>query len=160
MKNLDPSRKANSTLTNGDNSSDDDDDTLEEESDEETATAMITKMQTQKTPKKKSRGNTNEDFVLSKALITNFGFKVMNYFRIAPRPTFLLGSLDKEVPVVQRKPRQVSKKEKPEDLEEVRTKIRELKTNSTDTETSSTVKEIERIYRILEKKVREIGKKY
>jgi hypothetical protein len=158
MKNLDPSKKANSTLTNG-NSSSDDDDTLEEESDEETATAMITKMQTQKTPKKKSRGNTNEDFVLSKALITNFGFKVMNYFRIPPRSTFLLGSLDKEVPVVQRKPRQASKKEKPEDLEEVRTKIRELKTNSTDTETGSTIKEIERIYRVLEKKVGDNGKK-
>ena len=158
MKNLDPTKKANSTMTNG-NDSNDEDDTLEEESDEETATAMINRMSAQKKRQTKSRGNSNlnEDFVLSKTLIGCFGRKVMNYFRIAPRPTFLLGSLDKEVPVVQRKPRQASKKERHEDLEEVRTKIKELKTNSEDADSGSTVKEIERIYRILEKRVTEFG---
>ena len=64
MKNLDPTKKANSTLTNG-NDSNDEDDTLEEESDEETATAMISRMSTQKKRQTKSRGNSNlnEDFV-------------------------------------------------------------------------------------------------
>ena len=41
MKNLDPTKKANSTLTNG-NDSNDEDDTLEEESDEEDEVGWIT----------------------------------------------------------------------------------------------------------------------
>ena len=156
---MDKSRKAaNRALTN-ESDSDDDNDTLKEESDEETASAMISKLAKKKRESQSNQKATTANdhgYVLSNTIIVNFGRKVMNYFRIPPRPTFLLGSLDKEVPVVQRKPRQ-ARKVNEQNIEEVRTKIKEMDTNSEENESSSTVKEIERIYRILERKVNKQG---
>ena len=83
-----------------------------------------------------------------KMLVKYRNKKVMNFFRIPPRPTFLLGSLDKEIPVVERKVRQ-RKVEK--NVEQVKTKIKEIDTNSNENESNSTVTEIERIYKILKK---------
>ena len=126
-----------------------DDDTLEEESDEETASAMINKMsQKKKTSKSRANAGGASSYVLTKPIITEFGKKVMNYFHIPPRPTFLIGSLDKDLPIVQRK---VRAKKAEKNVEQTRTKIKEIDTNSNEAETNSTVTEIERIYRILKK---------
>jgi hypothetical protein len=54
---------------------------------------------------KSTRKNSNL-YVLTKPVLENFGKNCMNYFNIPPRPSFLLGSLNKEVIFTQRKIRQ------------------------------------------------------
>ena len=99
--------------------------------------------------RRKSKKAALKDYVLTKPIISSFGKTVMNYFRIAPRPTFLVGSLDKEVPVKQRIQRQ--RKTEKQDLEAQKTKIKELDVNSKENETNDTVNETERIYEVLKK---------
>jgi hypothetical protein len=75
----------------------------------------------------------------------------MNYFKILPRPTFLLGSLDKEL-ILSKKQIVRQKKEKSKEVEESRrTKIKELDVNSKENEINNTVGETERIFKILKK---------
>jgi hypothetical protein len=88
-------------------------------------------------------------YVLKKEIIRSFGQHAMNYFLVQPRPTFLLGSLEKEIIVTHKKVRQRKVVEKPN--EETRTKIKELDANSKENETSVTLSETERIYKILTK---------
>jgi len=92
----------------------------------------------------------NNQYVLTKETLANFGAKCMDYFRVPPRPTFLIGSLDKEIQFLQIKQRQ-QRKQADKDLETVRTKIKELDANTKETEENSTVNEIERIFKILKR---------
>ncbi len=54
----------------------------------------------------KSTRKSSNFYVLTKPVLENFGKNCMNYFNILPRPSFLLGSLNKEVLFIQRKIRQ------------------------------------------------------
>lgn len=58
-----------------------------------------------RTSKRAARKSSNF-YVLTKPVLENFGKKCMNYFNVLPRPSFLLGSLNKEVLFTQRKVRQ------------------------------------------------------
>jgi len=76
----------------------------------------------------------------------------MHYFRVLPRPRFLLGSLERAEQNIAktRKVRQQKAKSK-DQIEAVRTKIKELDPNSKDNETNNTVSETERIFDLLKK---------
>lgn len=98
----------------------------------------------------------DDEYALTRDNIINFGRHVLPYFRIIPRATFLLGSLDKEiVQPAARKQREVKpRKEKLKvDKEAVRTQIKELNKENVEDENDKnpTVSEIERIYSILKK---------
>ena len=90
--------------------------------------------------------------IKSICLKIRFGDEVMHYFRVLPRPRFLLGSLEKVDQSLgkTRKVRQQKARNK-DPVEVVRTKIKELEANSKDNETNNTVSETERIYDILKK---------
>ncbi len=118
-----------------------DPDENEEDSDVEIETTQRSRARSSKT---------NTQYVLTKETLANFGAKCMDYFRIPPRPTFLIGSLDKEIQFLQIKQRQ-QRKQADKDLEAVRTKIKELDANTKETEENSTVNEIERIFKILKR---------
>lgn len=96
------------------------------------------------------QSKSNNSYVFTRPILSKFGKHVMNYFRISPRPTFLLGSLDKEILMTQKKVRQRKAVDKSSN-EELRTKIKELDVNSKENETSTTVTEIERIFKILKR---------
>jgi hypothetical protein len=60
-----------------------------------------------RTSKKTKSSRTSSNFyVLTQPILESFGKNCMNYFNILPRPSFLLGSLNKEVMFTQRKVRQ------------------------------------------------------
>lgn len=101
---------------------------------------------------KRRSANTRTDYALTKQIIQKFGDEVMHYFRVLPRPRFLLGSLEKVDQSLgkTRKVRQQKARNK-DPVEVVRTKIKELEANSKDNETNNTVSETERIYDILKK---------
>lgn len=96
-----------------------------------------------------SRLNKKSCYVLTKPIFENFGKDCMNYFNILPKPTSLLGSLNKEILFKQQ--RVVKQRRANENLEELKTKIKELDVNSKENEENSTVSEIERIFEILKK---------
>lgn len=129
------------------NTNDDIQDESEQDSDEE-----MDEDDYNKSSKRRSRSQkqTRNEYVMTRANIAKFGDKAMNYFRIPPRPTFLLGSLDKEIQLTQKKVRQRRVVDRV-NSEEVRTKIKELDVNSKDNETSTTVSETERIFKILKR---------
>lgn len=87
-----------------------------------------------------------------------FGNEVMKYFRILPRPKFLLGSLEKELHLTKNKIVRQRKQVSREEVETVRTKIKELDANSKDNETNNTVGETERIYELLKKIFKKVTK--
>jgi hypothetical protein len=91
-----------------------------------------------------------ESYVLTKPILSSFGRFSMNFFRIAPRPTFMLGSLDRgpltTIVKKERKKRVVERVN-----EQAQTKIKELDANSKENDASSTFKETERIFKILKK---------
>lgn len=113
--------------------------------------------QTQSKPKtrrkinKRRSANTRTDYALTKPIIQKFGDEVMKYFRVLPRPCFLLGSLEKELVLTKTKKVRQQKLKSKEPLEAQRTKIKELDGNSKDNETSNTATETERVYEILKK---------
>lgn len=112
----------------------------DEESDEED----------KQTPTNNRRSQTR--YVMTKPILSKFGESVMDYFRLPPRPTCLLGSLDQELLITHKKVRQRrTVAQDRADNEESRTKIKELDANSNENETNSTVREIERIHQCLEK---------
>lgn len=88
-------------------------------------------------------------YLLTKPILRNFGDLSINYFRVTPKPTFLLGSLEKDIPKKLKKVRQRKTNEKR--IENQKTEIQELGENSNETEISTTVTEIERIYKILKR---------
>lgn len=88
-------------------------------------------------------------YLLTKPILSNFGDLSINYFRVTLRPTFLLGSLEKEIPKKAKKNRKRKTNEKKN--EDQKTDIQELRENSNETEMSTTVTEIERIYKILKR---------
>lgn len=90
-----------------------------------------------------------DEYVLTRENLIHFGKMVMPFFRVLPRPTFLIGSLGKEAPVIQR--RQRKQREAVHDDESKRTQIKEIGKESLETETNKTVGEVERIYSILKK---------
>jgi len=93
----------------------------------------------------------SDKYALTKENINHFGKFVMPYFRIPPRPTFLLGSLDKETITTQRKPRKP--REVDANAKEKKTEIKEIgKTElEKDTAGTKTEGEIERVYTWLRK---------
>jgi hypothetical protein len=70
----------------------------------------------------------------------------MKYFKILPRPEFILGSLREELALSKTKTVRQRKEKNKEAVEEVRTKIKELSADSNENETTNTVSETERIY--------------
>jgi non-structural maintenance of chromosomes element 4 len=94
-------------------------------------------------------------YSLTRNNILYFGKRVLPYFRIQPRPSFLLGSLDKEVVQKVRKQRETKpRKEKQKlDKEAARTQIKELNKENVleENDKNPTVSEIERVYTILKK---------
>lgn len=87
-------------------------------------------------------------YVLTKPIISKFGTNAMSYFRISPKPKFLIGTLEKELKLS--KKAIVRQKRQRNDDEIVKTKIKELNVNSEE-ETNNTVQETERIHKILSK---------
>lgn len=92
----------------------------------------------------------NKSYVLTKSILSKFGLLTMGFFRLPPKPTFLLGSLDKELLMTQKKIRQRRTALDNSD-EEKRTKIKEIDADSNENETNSTVNEIDRIFKCLKK---------
>lgn len=95
-------------------------------------------------------------YTMTKPILKKFGERTMDYFRLSPRPTFLLGSLDQELLITQKKARQ-RRAAADRTGNEVRTKIKELDADSNENESSSTVREIERIFKVLEKLHRKLN---
>jgi hypothetical protein len=95
---------------------------------------------------KNSDRNANR-YTMTKLILSGAGKCVMNYFRITPRPTFLLGSLDKEVATVTKKVRQKRAVEKT--VEGKETKIKELSGEGDESEKNSTVNEINAVFKTL-----------
>lgn len=85
----------------------------------------------------------SKKYVLTKPIITAFGTNCLSYFKILPRPKFLIGSLEKEL-ILSKKQVVRQRKERRVD-EELQTKIKELDVNSKEHEDNSTVSETERI---------------
>lgn len=98
---------------------------------------------------KKNNNTKKTPYLLTKPILSKFGDFSMNFFRVTPRPTFLLGSLEKEIPTKIKKVRQRRINEKRND--DQKTEIKELEENSNEKEISTTVTEIERIYKILKR---------
>ena len=92
---------------------------------------------------------TSSKYVLSKSVLNGFGKCAMNYFRIAPRPTFLLGSLNKDLEMITKKFRQRRVPERR--VEGKETMIKELTAEESESKDNSTVTEIERIFLTLKK---------
>ena len=132
-------KKSSKKSRSSQRSHDDDEDQDPEMSDDET---FVPVRSTQRNP-------VSNRYVLTKPILTGFGKEVMNYFRIAPKPTFLLGSLDKQLPTTVKKVRQ--KREVQRNVEAKETKIKELNAESEENDKNGTVNEIERIFRILKK---------
>lgn len=95
-------------------------------------------------------------YTMTKPILKKFGERTMDYFRLPPRPTFLLGSLDQELLITHKKARQ-RRAVADRTGNEVRTKIKELDADSNENESSSTVREIERIFKVLEKLHRKLN---
>lgn len=128
----------------------DNDEDNEERSDEndDEDTPRTSRKRTSKESKSEKR--LLNSYVLTKPILSNFGKFAMNYFKIPPRPTFLLGSLDRELIVIQKKQRQ--RRPADQTTEEQKTKIKEIDQKSkADVEENSTVKETERIFKILKR---------
>ncbi len=102
-----------------------------------------------RTQRRRSSQRKTSNYVLTQPVVESFGTSVMSYFRVMPRPKFLLGSLDKQV--VLGKKQIVRQRREKRDDEAVRTKIKELDIDSKENETNNTVGETERIYKLLTK---------
>lgn len=88
-------------------------------------------------------------YVLTRPILAKFGQVAMSHFRLPPRPTFLLGSLDKEPGF---KKARLRKAPVVRDDTAKQTKIKELKGDEEDEiDQNSTVNEIERIFKILKR---------
>ncbi|RNA44774.1 non-structural maintenance of chromosomes element 4 -like protein [Brachionus plicatilis] len=96
-----------------------------------------------------SKNKKKSFYILTGPILSRFGEFSMNYFRVSPKPTFLLGLLEKEIPKKVKKIRQRKINEKKND--DQKTVIKELEENSSEKEISTTVTEIERIYKILKR---------
>jgi hypothetical protein len=103
-------------------------------------------------------GSTNANrYTMTKPILSDAGKFTMNYFRIPPRPTFLLGSLDKEVAMVTKKVRQKRAVEK--SVEGKETKIKELSGEPEENDKNSTVNEINGVFKTLRKIFKRSGGK-
>lgn len=100
---------------------------------------------------KKDKKRLDNRYAMTKPILSKFGSCAMNYFRLPPRPTFLLGSLDQEPVITQKKTRQRRAVNDRADEDNGRTKIKELDADSNEAEVNSTVREIERVFKCLEK---------
>jgi hypothetical protein len=96
------------------------------------------------------RNSKSNKYCLTRPILTAFGNYSMKYFRINPRPTFLLGSLDKEIAMTFKKARQ-QRKAPERDLEEKKTNIKELSEKIEDHEQNTTFIAIENIFDCLKK---------
>lgn len=138
MANLDPAAAASARHVKTRISSDDDE--ANEDGDAEYIQDSTRRIQQQ-------RLNLFNKYVLTRPILSKFGLMAMSYFRLPPRPTFLLGSLDKELVVTQKRARQ--RRVQNDHAEAKRTKIKELE--SDDESNNSTVIEIERIFKVLKR---------
>lgn len=120
---------------------------IEEEEDENVSEA---ENRSPNTSENRGRKASQSTYVLTKSNIARFGNYAMNFFLIPPRPTFLIGSLDKEIVIKHKIVRQKVEKNTNE-MEAKRTKIKELEAGSKENETNNTVSETERIFRILKR---------
>lgn len=98
-------------------------------------------------------------YVLKRPILESFGLKAMSYFKILPKPTFLIGSLEKNIQIINK--RKQAKINDIDKLEQARTKIQELDANSNENDTHNTLTETERIFSILKKNLQKIqGRSY
>ena len=107
--------------------------------------------------KKTQKATVNDRYVLTKPILSAFGEKAMSYCRLPPRPTFMLGSLDKDLIVTHKKVRQQRRAADRDDVEAKRTKIRELDAESNENEANSTVSEIERVFKCLKRAYKKLN---
>lgn len=121
----------------------------EEESEEEASDNEVTLSRTNKSRTFKKEPKRREGYVLTRPVIKKFGARCMSYFHVPPRPTFLLGALEKDISITAK--RRYTRKVEPEVSEKQRTKIKELDANSKETETNNTISEVERVFSTLKK---------
>lgn len=122
------------------------DDESDEESENEVTLSRTGKSRTfKKEPKRK------ESYVLTRPVLKKFGSQCMRYFHVPPKPTFLLGALEKDIAITNKRKYTRATKVEPEVAEKQRTKIRELDANAKETETNNTISEVERVFSVLKK---------
>lgn len=127
-----------------------DDESDEEESDND-VTLSRTAANKSRIKKESKRGGGRESYVLTRPVLKKFGSQCMRYFHVPPRPTFLLGALEKDIAVTNKRKYTRKAAEQPEVTEKQRTKIKELDANSKETETNNTISEVERVFSVLKK---------
>ncbi len=105
MAGLDKKRKPMSLTQREDSSEEDEVSMQNEESNEDENEATVSK-NSRRSIKTSRKSKSTNLYVMTKPILENFGKKCMSYFNVLPRPTFLLGSLNKEVMFTERRVRQ------------------------------------------------------
>ena len=149
------SRAANTSTIKAENG-DDDEQAESDDDDDDDEDETVQSNRRRRSQKSKQVATTSQAaaalspvYCLTGPALAAFGKVAMSYFRLPPRPTFLLGSLDNEVLVRVRKARQRRVVDRNVD-EAVKTKVKELGAGE-DKDENSTVNEVERIDFILRK---------